>query len=234
MQTEECTGTTVLTMPRHFSSAQVKYVAAEISRTFQDEKTGTLVLDFNDTLLVDSNGIGNLVSIAREAQERGVGLRFRHLNQTLTELFNQTGLDRIFTIEKNEKIIAATVDLFEPSFDVKLRITHEPAGEIEVFHLNGVMSHPEGSSYFKQQLLLSLSRSRKVLLDIEELTFVDSMSISALLRLNNLLTMTGGSMGICGAAFIVRDLLDTLNIGMIIPLYDSREEALSSWKSDDD
>lgn len=234
METEECTGTTVLTMPRHYSSAQVKSIAAEIARMFQDEKTGTIVLDFNDTLLVDSNGIGTLVSIAREAQERRVGLRFRHLNPNLMELFNQTGLNRIFTIEKNEQIIAATVDLFEPSFDVKLRITHEPAGEIEVFHLSGIMSHPEGSSYFKQQLLLSLSRSRKVLLAVEELTFIDSMSISALLRMNNLLSMTGGSMGICGAAFIVRDLLDTLNIGMIIPLYNSREEAFSSWMSNDD
>lgn len=234
MQTEECTGTTVLAMPRHYSGVQVKTIAAAVARTLKEKKEGLLVLDFNDTLLVDSNGIGTLISIAREAQARRLELRFRNLNESLTELFNQTGLDRIFTIEKNEEVIDATVDLFEPSFDVKLRITHEPAGEVEIFHLSGVMSHPEGSSYFKQQLLLSLSRSQKVLLDIEELTFIDSMSISALLRLNNLLTMTGGSMGIYGAAFIVRDLLDTLNIGMIIPLFASQEEALASWKPGND
>ncbi|MBN1756699.1 MAG: STAS domain-containing protein [Chitinispirillaceae bacterium] len=233
MQIEEHTGTFTLAIPRHCTGTEVKTVAAEIARLYGQAVPAMLVLDFSVTELIDSNGIGTLVSVAKEAHARQVPLRLRNLNETLTQLFNQTGLDRIFTIERGEKIITATVNFFEPAYDVKLQITPEPVGEVEIFHLSGVMSHPVGSSIFKQRLLLSLSRSKKVLLDLEELSFIDSLSISALLRMNNLLTTTGGSMGICGAAFIVSDLLETLNIGTIIPLYSSREEALSSLVSQD-
>lgn len=231
MQIEESTGTFILEMPRHHSGMQIKTMSTKIAQVFEEMPVVTLVLDFTGTELIDSDGIGALVSVAKEAQMRHVALRLKNLNETLSQLFNHTGLDRIFTIERNEEIIAATVDFFAPSFDVKLGITTELKDDIEIFHLSGVMNHPVGSGFFKQQLLLSLSRSKKILLDMDELTFIDSLSISTLLRMNNLLTGTGGSMGICSAAFIVLDLLETLNIGLIIPLYSSQDEALSQWKT---
>lgn len=231
MQIEECTGTFTLEMPRHHSGSPIKTIATEIVRIFEEMPVVTLVLDFSSTELIDSDGIGSLVSVAKEAQLRHVALRLKNLNETLTQLFNHTGLDRIFTIERNEEIFAATVDFFAPSSDVALGITTELEGDVEVFHLSGIMNHPVGSGFFKQQLLLSLSRSKKVLLDMEELTFIDSLSISTLLRMNNLLTSTGGSMGICNAACIVLDILETLNIGSIIPLYATQHEALANWKT---
>ena len=67
-------------------------------------------------------------------------------------------------------------------------------------------------------------------IDMEELEFIDILSISTLLRMNNLLSGTGGSMRICCAGNIVLDFLETLNISAIIPLYLSQVEALSTWK----
>ncbi len=233
MQIEESAGTISLQLPRHCSGSSLREIAAKIAEAYTEGAVRTLLLDFSVTELIDSNGIGTLVSIAKEAQARKVGLRLTNLSSTISELFNHTGLDRIFTIELEQDVVAATVDFIEPSVNVKLRMDAEAIGDVVVFHLSGVLNHPVGSAFFKQQLLLSLSRSKKLLLDVEELFFIDSMSISALLRMNNLLIMTGGSMAICGAAFIVRDILETLNIGTIIPLYISTAEALSSWATID-
>jgi anti-anti-sigma factor len=233
MLIEESAGTISLQIPRHCSGSPIREIASKIAAAYTEGTVRILVLDLSATELIDSNGIGTLVSIAKEAQARKVGLRLKNLNGTISELFNHTGLDRIFTIEREQEVVAATVDFFEPSFDVKLQMDAEAIGDVEVFYLSGVMNHPVGSAFFKQRLLLSLSRSKKVLLDVEELSFIDSMSISALLRMNNLLVMTGGSMAICGAAFIVRDILETLNIGTIIPLYASTAEVLSLWATND-
>ncbi|MBN1308900.1 MAG: STAS domain-containing protein [Chitinispirillaceae bacterium] len=226
-------GTThTLTMPRHYSGPLVKEVVAEISRLNESAAFKELILDFSETELLDSSGIGVLVSMAKEFHQRRIKLILKNLNDDLFQFFTHTGLDRIFTIERQETVVQAAVDIFEPSIDIRLNIEKEFVGDIAIFHLSGVMNHPIGSGYFKQQFLLTLAQYKRILLDIEELAFVDSLSLSSVLSMNNLLSGTGGSMRICQANYVVLDLLETLKIGAIIPLFPSREEALSGWTGD--
>ena len=220
---------TTITMPRHYTGPLVKEIGAEINRLFDGAQVRELILDFSSSELIDSCAIGMLVSLAKESHHRKVGLVLKNLNDDLYQLFNHTGLNRIFTIERREVLMAATVDFIEPSIDIKLGIEKEFIGEIAVFHLSGVMNHPIGSGYLKQQLLLSLMQYKKILLDMDDLVFIDSLSLSGVLGLNNLLSDTGGSLRICRANYIVLDLLETLKIGAIIPMFTSLEEALSSW-----
>ena len=56
------------------------------------------------------------------------------------------------------------------------------------------------------------------------------MSLGTVLSVNNLLRETGGSMSICSVNYIVNDLFSTLNVGSIIPLFPSRQEALEAWE----
>lgn len=229
MPTKESTHSVTLPMPRHYSGALVKDVGATINKLFVDAQARELVLDFSSSELVDSCAIGMLVSFAKEAHQRHVRLILKNLNDNLYQLFNHTGLDRIFTIERSEVLVAATVDFIEPSVDIKLGIEKEFPGEIVVFHLSGVMNHPCGSGYLKQQLLLSLTQYKKVLLDMDDLVFIDSLSLSVVLGLNSLLVDTGGCLGICRANYIVLDLLETLKIGTFIPMFGAIDEALSAW-----
>jgi len=234
MQTDEHTESRTIELPRHYSGPVVKEVVARINRCFEDPQIKELVLDFSATELLESCGIGTLVSVAKEAHQRRLKLKLKNLNDDLFQLFNHTGLDRIFTIERQEEVIAAAIDFFEPAIDIKLTIRKEFTGDIAIFLLGGVMNHPIGSGYFKQQLLLTLTQFKKILLDMEDLVFIDSLSLSSILVMNNLLVDTGGSIRICGANYIVLDLLETLNIGAIIPFYASREAALSGWAATND
>jgi anti-anti-sigma factor len=188
-----------------------------------------LVIDFSETVFVDSSGIGSLVSIAKDYKSRGKILSLRNLGEELRELFAETGLDMVFNIEKEGSLDNAKVDLFETGVDIKLEIRQDVEGDICLFHLSGVMNHPMGSRFFKQQFLLAMAHYKKLLLDFENLTFFDSLSVSVVLNMNKLLKETGGSLRLCAANYIVDDLFSTLNIGQIIPIFDDIATAKQNW-----
>lgn len=214
---------------QHFAGPVVKETINDVSRALETGKISFFVFDFSNTVLIDSSGIGSLVTLAKEFRSKGARLLLRNLHRDLYQLFTDTGLDKIFSIEKDSGIKQAEIDLFENSVDIRLEIKKQISGTVCVFHLSGVMNHPIGSRLFKQQFLLALANSKKILVDLEELTFFDSLSLSAVLSMNNLIKNTGGSMRICSANYIVKDLLSTLNIDQIIPLYETKAAALEGW-----
>lgn len=56
------------------------------------------LLDFSHTGYIDSSGLGALVTIAKQARERGGDLRLAGLNDDLRSLFELTKLDTLFSI----------------------------------------------------------------------------------------------------------------------------------------
>jgi N-acetylglucosaminyldiphosphoundecaprenol N-acetyl-beta-D-mannosaminyltransferase len=188
-----------------------------------------IIVDFKETDIIDSSAIGALVSIAKDARTRGASMYIRNLNKEIRELFLDTGLDKIFNVETDGKVQSAEVDIFEKSVDIRLDIKTELVDNVCILHLAGVMNHPQGSRFFKQQFLLAMAQYKKILLDLEELTFFDSLSVSVVLNMNKLIKETGGSMRLCGANYIVNDLFNTLNINQIIPIYNVVTDALGDW-----
>jgi anti-anti-sigma factor len=91
------------------------------------------------------------------------------------------------------------------------------------------MSNPQGSKYFKQELLLAMAHNKKILLDFKDLTYFDSLSISVVLNMNRLIKETGGSLRICGSNDIVDELFNTLNIHQLIVFFKDQAEALAQW-----
>jgi anti-anti-sigma factor len=218
----------IVRLPGQFYQASSGAFLALIRREIDSGMT-RLIIDFRDTSLVDSSAIGALVSIAKESKTRAVTLFLRNLHGDISDLFIDTGLDKIFNIESDGGMQHAEVDIFEKGVDIRLVIATEVVNDVSIFHLNGVMNHPQGSRYFKQQFLLAIAQYKKILLDLEELTFFDSLSVSVVLNMNKLIKETGGGMKICGANYIVADLFNTLNINQIIPIYTTVTEALDGW-----
>ena len=218
----------VVRLPDRFGAQSAKelltFVGTDGYKRYPD-----LVLDFSVTDFIDSTAIGILVTLSKEYKGHAGQFLLRNLNEHIAELFADTGLEMLFTIVTSDVVRKATIDLFAESVDIRLDINIERAGEVCIFHLGGVMNHPMGSRYFKQQFLLALASSRKMLLDFEALTFFDSLSISVVLSMNKLLRETGGSLRFCSANYIVADLFATLNINQIIPVYDTVAGALADW-----
>jgi anti-sigma B factor antagonist len=186
-------------------------------------------VDMSATSFIDSSCVGALVSLAKDMRALKGTLVLRGLSSTVYDLFCETGLDMIFDIERDEGLHEARIDIFDTGIDVKLEITTEERGDVCLFHLSGVMNHPLGSRYFKQQFLLAMAHYRKILIDFDALTFFDSLSVSVVLGMNKLIKDTGGGIRLCNANYLVYDLFKTLNIHQIVPIFDSIDEALAEW-----
>jgi anti-anti-sigma factor len=218
----------IIRLPAQFFQTSSGTFLDSVRNEIESDAT-RIIIDFKETSLIDSSAIGALVSIAKESKTHGVKVFLRNLRADISDLFIDTGLDKIFNIESQEGLQHAEVDIFEKGIDIRLAIATEVVKDVCVFHMNGVMNHPQGSRYFKQQFLLSMVLYKKLLLDLEELTFFDSLSVSVVLNMNKLIKETGGAMRICGANYIVADLFNTLNISQIIPMYNVVTDALDDW-----
>lgn len=218
-------------VPQHFSGSDVKKHAQDILQTSQNPENAVFVFDFANCLLVDSSAIGALISLTKECRSKGIKLILKNISNDLNKLFRDTGLEKIFSIEKTGVIKEAEIDLFDMSSGTQLSIKKEILGDICIFIMSGVMNYPSGSDYFKQQFLLALNQSRKIILEMEGLSSFDSLSISSVLGMNNLLKNTSGNLCICGANYIIKDMFFTLGINEIVPIFDNRQHALKNWNS---
>ena len=216
----------VICLPVHFGHG----VVGEFMRCVKGEmgKVGvSLSVDFKETRMIESAAIGTLVSVAKDCRVNGVSLMLSNIHADIRDLFLQTGLHTIFTIEGNEGIRSAETDMIvENSVDIRLSIEKESAGDVCILHMNGVMNNPDGSNYFKQEFLLTMARYTTIILDFIDVTFFDSLSVSVILNMNRLIRETGGTMRMYGLNEIVGDLFKSLNIHKVIPIFLSKEDAL--------
>jgi anti-anti-sigma factor len=137
----------------------------------------------------------------------------------------ETGIDRLFDIEMSSGVIKADAQL--SGLDVQLNVTEDMAGDVCVLSLFGLMNYPAGSAQFKKHMFMALTTSHKILLDMSDLAFFDSLSVGSILRLARLLRDNNGGMKICCANQVVRSVFESLGVDMLIPIYDTREEALA-------
>lgn len=229
MVNQQQTDIHIIPVTENLAGPTVKKIMNDARSILSNGPVKSCTLDFSKCDFLDSSGIGALVTLSQDFQQHNALLILRNLKNDLFQLFTETGLDRYFSIESAGDIKKASVNLFEKSVDIRLTLQKEIIGSVCILSMSGVMNHPVGSQYFKQQLLLSLTECKLILLDMDELTFFDSLSINAVLSMNSLLKNTGGQMQICGANYIIEDLLKTLCIDVIIPVFKTREEALTVW-----
>jgi len=177
---------------------------------------------------MDSAGIGVLVFLYKELTAKNKTLVLRKPQRRIYDLLAEIGVDKLFDVELSSGVRKGEVRLTE--LDNQLRIDEEVVGEIYIISLAGVMNYPTGSGLFKNRMFLTLAYTNKILLDCKGLAFFDSLSVGSVLRLSRLLQDNGGSMKVCCANNVVRDIFASLGIDSIIRIYGTRESALADWR----
>lgn len=69
------------------------------ARTALETTASTLVLDFGGVTFVDSTGLGALVRLRKEAEQRGLRLRLEGVRPEVRRVLDLTGLSEIFPDE---------------------------------------------------------------------------------------------------------------------------------------
>ncbi len=213
----------ILSLPARFAGQEPKNATALVRDELDEGRIHHLEVDFEETIFIDSFGIGCIVSIAKQLQENGGTLSAINLHGEIKELFEDTGLDQLLTIEETAPGPRPT------SVDIKLDLSEETTDGIYILSLGGIMNHPAGSDRFREHFLLALAEHKKILVDLSELTFFDSMSIGVMLNMSKLAKETGVDIRLCGANMIVSDLFATLSVDKVINSFPTREEALENW-----
>ena len=72
---------------------------------------------------------------------------------------------------------------------------------------------------------------RNAVVDLGSVNYVDSIIISAILRVLTKTRQAGGKAVFCNASDDMQDVLKCIKIGKLWPLYASREEALQSMRA---
>ncbi|ADI64417.1 anti-sigma factor antagonist [Trichormus azollae] len=69
-----------------------------------DSHPQQVVLDFQNTIFMDSSGLGALVSNFKYAQQKGIAFTLRNVTPQVMAVLNLTGLDQVFSIESINRI----------------------------------------------------------------------------------------------------------------------------------
>ncbi|MDR0306771.1 MAG: STAS domain-containing protein [Chitinispirillales bacterium] len=222
------TGNTfIFKVPQQFGAATSAQVIMDLQSMVNSDYT-CIVLDLSDTVMIDSSGIGVLVFMYKELTANSKAFILKKPQRDIYNLLIETGIDRLFEIEMSSGTKKAEAELGE--LDTALSVTEEMVGDVCVLSLSGVMNYPAGSMYFKKNMFLAISESKRILLDFSQLAFFDSLSVGSILRLSRLLADNGGELRIAGANHVIRNVFESLGIDSVVPFYDTRESAFADWE----
>jgi len=225
VNSENCTCT--FKMPERFNTETPHKTVAALKELSGGEWE-RVVLDMSETVFMDSAGIGVLVFLYKELTAKGKALVLKNPQRKIYDILAEIGIDRLFDAELSSGVRKSEAKLTE--LDNQLQIDEEVVDGVYIISLTGVMNYPNGSTLFKNRIFLTLAYTNKILLDCKGLAFFDSLSMGSVLRLSRLLQDNGGSMKVCCANEVVRDVFASLGIDSIIRLYGTRESALADWK----
>lgn len=87
------------------------------------------------------------------------------------------------------------------------------------------------SKIFKDDMQPVLAQHHRILLDLEDLQFVDSSGLGAMLSCLRTVHAKGGQLALCGMSKPVRTLFELVRMYRIFDIYANRGEAVSAMHS---
>jgi anti-anti-sigma factor len=114
---------------------------------------------------------------------------------------------------------------------VGLQISIRESGDVAILDLRGRSIEPSACELLRSNLQkLVASGVRKVLLDITDLTQVDSYCVTLIVRTHAFLRSQGGDLKLLHPGGHVLDVFRILHLLKLIPSFDDETEALASFE----
>ena len=110
-------------------------------------------------------------------------------------------------------------------------IAQRRVGNVTVLDLKGQMtlSGEEEARLLRTIRQLEGNGQRLVLLNLAEVSYVDSTGIGEIVGAYTRVARTGGTLKLCGVSGRTQELLETTNIGTVIESFGNEREALESF-----
>jgi anti-sigma B factor antagonist len=113
-----------------------------------------------------------------------------------------------------------------------MEISERNTGKVTVLDLSGKITLGEGDVLLKDKLYSLLNQGRKdVLLNLENVQYVDSAGLGAIVAAYTTMTRDGGSLKLANVTKKMQDLLSITKLLTVFETFDSEAEALRSYKN---
>ena len=110
-------------------------------------------------------------------------------------------------------------------------ISERNAGNVTVLNLSGKITLGDGDTLLKDKLHSLLHQGRKnVLLNLGEVSYVDSAGLGAIVGAYTTMTKEGGTLKLANVTKKLQDLLSITKLLTVFETFDSEDEALRSYR----
>jgi anti-sigma B factor antagonist len=112
-----------------------------------------------------------------------------------------------------------------------MEISERNDGKVTVLSLAGKVTLGEGDVLLKDKLHSLLNQGRKdVLLNLAQVSYVDSAGLGAIVGAYTTMTREGGSLKLANVTKKLQDLLSITKLLTVFETFDSEDEGLRSYK----
>ena len=111
-----------------------------------------------------------------------------------------------------------------------MNLNVEEKNGVKIIAVPGDVLDASTVAEFKAAMKEHLTEKTNLLLDMNEQQFIDSSGCGALLSCLREITSVGGNLKLCGVQKSVRVIFELVRMHRIIDIYNTREEALESYK----
>lgn len=106
--TTQINNTLLVQLPPRLTVIEAVSFRESFQRWIQDPSLTKIILDFGQTTIIDSSGVGSLISNHKSAQAKNIQLIFWSIHLQVKLAFSLVGLEQIFDIEPNTEAILPT------------------------------------------------------------------------------------------------------------------------------
>lgn len=110
-----------------------------------------------------------------------------------------------------------------------MKVKTEKIDNIAIVTLNGEVLDANTVSEFKNEISLILKTEQYVIFDMNQVQFVDSSGVGAILSSLRTLNSEGGDLKICSLTKPVQALFELVRMHKIFDIFNTREEAIIAF-----
>jgi anti-sigma B factor antagonist len=176
-----------------------------------------IVVDLANVRGVDSAGLGELVWAYTTVHRAGGSMKLVNVTKRLGDLLTITKLH-------------TTIDTYDNDKERPMQIAERSAGKVKVLDLSGQITFTQGDQMLKDKIHSLVHQGHnQILLNLANVTHVDSAGLGEMVGAYTTVTKAGGSMKLVNLTKRLHDLLTITKLVTIFDTYDNEQEALKKF-----
>lgn len=113
-----------------------------------------------------------------------------------------------------------------------MEIAERKVSDVTILDLSGKMTLGEGDEMLKQTITnLLAAGSKKLVLNLENVPYIDSAGLGEVVRTHTTVTKQGGSLKLLNLTKRIEDLLSITKLLTVFETYDSEADAIKSFSA---